>query len=548
MDSVNGETPSGENPGVLNSGILRGRKLYEIRKLLRLTQEDLATIIGLNANNEGEISKMEVGKRKISDKRALKIVEMLNQKYDQFNVYIELFDDDVCFREFVEIISKPKGTVIKKTLNNLPDNPFKIFGIDKCIEQLFNNFFNDTDSKALNVTGLGGVGKSALVIEVAKRYGKLGYFDAIICHGTQIGIFTKSGNSNREDVFSFEELIKTIIKVLDPQLLGHMPSKNDQIKIVNSFISNRKILLIIDGLDSTDDIQLNEFINSIKYPSRVIITSRRYIKHGNVIHLSELSYNDTIDLIKYICYFKKIELSEQEQNYIASESGGNKFAINCMMREIQLNNLNIYNLIDHIHDEKFYPFINYIFKHSYSQLSEISKQIISTIAILPVNTSGTFLKESNDIAYYEARESLLQLVGYGFISIIENNNDNCYLTSHTYGISNLAKNFMIYQKEYDYLIIKEKIINYIINKIIFNMSFYLFDGNSNILQKFIDSNEELLSWAMDDLNKMDEIKECKNSVPGIVFPKGVIEKLKENSSPAISIKVRNGKKTIERLP
>ena len=125
----------------------------------------------------------------------------------------------------------------------------------------------------ISISGIGGVGKTALAREVAERALDNGIFDAVIWTSAKVEKLTSTGI---EKIFGPPTTTRTIIDTIVDTFDFNLKDESFELKykMVLKIFNSIKCLLVIDNWETIDDMSLNMFIDEIPEPSKVLITSR----------------------------------------------------------------------------------------------------------------------------------------------------------------------------------------------------------------------------------------------------------------------------------
>lgn len=481
--------------------LLRAEKLKSLRAFFKMSQQQMAEKLGISSD---QISKQEnaVKGRELDDKNIQNLVEI-------FNVSIELFDDDIDIKTFEERIKIPKESLFVKIPNNLPRIDYEFIGREKELEILIENLSPASRAYVLSITGVGGVGKSSLAIEVARKCIELCLFDAVIWSSTKKEMLIDNKIRKSEFVRSnLDGLVTKIIEVLDPELSNNLPSMQQQIAKAKKLLSINKALLIVDNMETVDDENIRLFIEEIPTPSKALITDRRSVQSSKAVQLLELSIQESIEIINKQCLFHDLYLDSTQQMTLAEMIGGIPLATKWAVGQIASQHWDINMLSTHLTDNKEKPILDFLFKNSYHQLSPNSKIILSTLALIPVPTTGELLAQYNEIGENDAKDSLSQLLQYALISKNEDMDpkipDSFFipLLKHRYRLLPLTKHFLAQQNENLNNQLSKKIISYTYNQ----LKSLTDDVNwpSPKLIKFVGENKEHLSWTIEESYRIEE--------------------------------------------
>ena len=508
---------------------LRGGKLKDIREMINITQEKMAEILSLRVD---QLSKMEraVKGRGINDKNFVEMIVKLRGN-EKLKLPTETFNR---LEEYLDKIPLPKPKICKKIIYHMPPVPYDFVGREEEIKTLLMNLFSGADPTVINITGINGIGKKYLAIEVASRCREASEcllepcFDAIFQCIQKNKVPEEININNNEAIFSnLDQLLQCIIRYLNPEGLNESV-KGKQLEILcKELLSQVRTLLVIDSFGGGVDKEVKQFLESIPAPCKVLIIDRCYcFQYQTEIMLKAFTPEESIEIIKNICYVKELKLDNNEERLIADVSGGIPLVIKFIIENISQSKLTLINILDFIYNN-CYPLLCHIFQKIYDRLTSKSKILLSTFEILPTGLTGEFLCRCNDIDISnDARDALYPLVEYGLVKAVGNPISD--LISQTYSTSSLLMVFITSQEVgYDKVELHEKIIDVILNKITIYASINLDFKDSSKLQQYIDENEELLSFVIDNLWKAPRFKEVIDLVPNIKLPKAHFSKIAE---------------------
>lgn len=204
-----------------------------------------------------------------------------------------------------------------KCKNNLPAADYDLdggfVGRKTEIDEIIDRIYSDLD-RIITITGAGGVGKTALALEVAKSIldDPNNPFEAIVWFSAKEERLTDIKIIPIEpDIKDLEQLINDILEIIDRDAFENYQQVNVPLEYCVKFLYRRfkdhKNLLIIDNLETILEKEpLIKFIEDI--PCKVLITSRMGLgRLERPIPLKELAENDAIMLFKYVVKSRSIK-------------------------------------------------------------------------------------------------------------------------------------------------------------------------------------------------------------------------------------------------
>ncbi|RLC76198.1 MAG: hypothetical protein DRJ03_11770 [Chloroflexi bacterium] len=186
----------------------------------------------------------------------------------------------------------------------------------------------------VTIDGIGGIGKSALALEVAHHYLR-DYdrlppeerFEAIIWTSAKSEVLTADGIKPRQQIIrTLDDIYITIAVTLGRQDITRVrPEEQD--KVVTQVLTRQRTLLIVDNLETVDDEQVNGFLRQLPAPTKAIVTTRHRIDVAYPVRLTGMPEADGTALIKQECTKKGVTLTDTEAERLYKRTGGVPLAI-----------------------------------------------------------------------------------------------------------------------------------------------------------------------------------------------------------------------------
>jgi tetratricopeptide (TPR) repeat protein len=168
------------------------------------------------------------------------------------------------------------------------------------------------------VRGIGGVGKTSLVIEVANRCwqakkdgrvdDRIPVFDAIIFTSSKAADLVNTRIVNRpEKEPLLTDIFRVISSVLNEPTITQVEAE-DQPKKANEILSKQSTLLIVDNMETLLEEEQNRilsFLNNVPLSTQVIITTRNFLGFDGII-IESLNKSESFDLLDSQAKIKKI--------------------------------------------------------------------------------------------------------------------------------------------------------------------------------------------------------------------------------------------------
>jgi SEFIR domain/NB-ARC domain len=216
-----------------------------------------------------------------------------------------------------------------QVFENLPHRSYdKFIGREAEIEKLLERISPRYGQFISVIAGIGGVGKTALAIEVAYRClsaktdnlasPSIPTFDAIVFLSFKNSDWFSTRLLNRPRKEStLLEIFREIAETLNEPIITQVPEKQQQ-EQVRTALNNKPTLLIIDNMETLfeeDHGKILEFLNNVPPPTQVIITTREHLGFPKIL-LSQLGKEESHSLLEAQAQEKNITLTERNKNQI----------------------------------------------------------------------------------------------------------------------------------------------------------------------------------------------------------------------------------------
>ncbi|WP_138498623.1 tetratricopeptide repeat protein [Nostoc sp. PA-18-2419] len=220
--------------------------------------------------------------------------------------------------------------------HNLPAPTFTEFiGREAEMKKLLERLSPEHGAHMITVHGIGGVGKTALVLAAAylclkASNGNLSNaprFDAIIfTSAKQQELIPDSILQRQQGQRNLRDIFREIANALeDPTIIQFPP--NDQFDLIRQSLSKKRTLLIVDNMETIEDWdRVMEFLYDLPISVKVVITTRQRIALLP-INLRNLPLDDGLRLIQQQAGEKGITINDEDSKQLYNCTGGIPLAI-----------------------------------------------------------------------------------------------------------------------------------------------------------------------------------------------------------------------------
>ncbi len=224
-------------------------------------------------------------------------------------------------------VESQKSTIVQ----NLPAREYTTFvGRDREIERLMELLDYGHSAHLISVDGIGGVGKTTLVVEVAYRYLEANSNQQFLEPAFKAIIFTSAKENHLTSIGLLPRLVyqrtlrdicREIARIFEFSEINNL-SLEEQIEVIRHKLSQTKTLLIVDNLETIEDKQeVLSFLYDLPPTVKVIITTREQTLFVP-IRLNCLPIEHGLRLIHHEAKEKGVHLSNRESQQLYEAVNG----------------------------------------------------------------------------------------------------------------------------------------------------------------------------------------------------------------------------------
>ena len=217
--------------------------------------------------------------------------------------------------------------------HNLPQPDYVRFvGREKELAWLRQRLSPRDRAWVLVITGIGGVGKSALALaighEYRRRYEELPpeeRFEAIVWASAKERVLTLGGKKRAApEVRIFRtlgDIYRAIAQTLDREDITRAPAE-EQDGVVRNALTCQRTLLILDNMEEVTDEEVRAFLRDLPPPTKAIVTSREWIEVADVLQLMGMEREDAEALMTAEAEARGVTLDEAQREALYRRTAG----------------------------------------------------------------------------------------------------------------------------------------------------------------------------------------------------------------------------------
>ncbi len=186
----------------------------------------------------------------------------------------------------------------------------------------------------ITLKGVGGVGKSAVAMETARRYLYQSHtFPASEQFGAIIWFSAKEHYLTPESIRprlapqrTLEDLYTAIATTLEQRHVLDLPLA-EQHDLIWQILQRQRTLIILDNLETVDDERLMAFLREPPVPTKIILTTRHWVEVAFPVMLEGMTDEDAVEFIEWECQRQTVVLSNGDTELLMQRTGKVPLAI-----------------------------------------------------------------------------------------------------------------------------------------------------------------------------------------------------------------------------
>jgi hypothetical protein len=307
-------------------------------------------------------------------------------------------------QELNEELFPAKETAIT---HNLPRRQHKkLIGRDPELAEIRNFLSPRHRAGIVCISGSGGIGKTALALEIAHGFCEYhadmapdDRFETIIWVTAKSVELLPTGTVQRHPTFTdLDGVYRAIADLMDIPVIFRTATRAEQNIIVTRLLAAKRVLLMLDNLEDLDDPELMIFLRDLPAPSKAIITTRHRIDVAVPIYLHSLDEATACELVQMECERHRLLISDAQMRLLLRRTGGLPLAIIRTIGRMAWRGSTIETEIQHLDDPN-----NEIYDFCFSK----------TVALIQRSDAHTLFMALALFADAASREAVGFVAGFG---------------------------------------------------------------------------------------------------------------------------------------
>ncbi|MEH2039912.1 tetratricopeptide repeat protein [Nostoc sp.] len=380
-------------------------------------------------------------------RRALQILEEEKASYGirvPVDLVIELEEKQKEVTSLEARLSQLQGKRPESLPDNLPRYNDVFVGrkqeIARCLEAL------SPEERGWGVTidGIGGMGKTALALEVAHLARKEALFDAYLFVSAKTTWLSAEGV--REETLalsSLDSFCREFAKGLGQTDIVKMTDATERRRALLDALRGRRTLLIWDNLETLNAEErdmIAEFVRKLPTPNKAIITSRRRTGESAVtIRLDRLLEAEALELMtekgrSHPRLAQELNATKPEiLTALYEASGGNPLALDWTLGQVADKGYSISVALERLRNAAKSPDLyGFLFADAAQTLSGNDRTVLCALVVFLTPAKTSALADATDLAITEIQVSLERLVTLSLVNDLDGERFGLHPLTRTY--------------------------------------------------------------------------------------------------------------------
>lgn len=329
----------------------------------------------------------------------------------------------------------------------------RLFGADRQLNLLRDRLLAHEPPWVVVLTGLGGIGKTALADSIARQLVlDERAFEGFAWISAQQQVLDPRGfiRSIQPTATTATDIAEVLARQLLPASAVPIPfSLNEALQVLHNVMRQDRHLVVIDNLETLSDLEpLLPLLNRLAGPTKFLLTSREALPSGSdAFHLSipELSKSDSTKLVRHEAslrsLFDVVTADDDILDTLFDTVGGNPLALKLVVG--QLCYLPLDTVLQNLREargRKADELYRFIFWNSWRQLSAHAQSVLLVMPLF--STGGTELSNIERVSEVEdddLLQAIEQLISCSLLNVMGD------FRTRRYGIHRLTEIFLLHE-------------------------------------------------------------------------------------------------------
>lgn len=262
------------------------------------------------------------------------------------------------------------------------------------VYQIVEHLSHANRTPVVAITGLGGIGKTAVACQVVRQVQQQDRFDAIVWTSAKSEHFAHGAvvESGRAD-FGFDDLLSRIGRQCGRLDIPQMPAAQRR-EAVSELLQGQRVLVVIDNLETMQEgAQMVDALYRMLGRSKLLLTSRHHIEHERVFAfpLRRLPEQEAMTFVREEGRARNVEAINQAGDRqvatIAQATGGAPLAMKLVVGQMALEPMHavLSALQRPTAAGQDYTFYRFLYWRSWQLLTEAARLLWVEVSVFPTS-------------------------------------------------------------------------------------------------------------------------------------------------------------------
>ncbi|MBD2359487.1 ATP-binding protein [Tolypothrix sp. FACHB-123] len=380
-------------------------------------------------------------------RRALQIIEEEKASFGirvPVDLQIELEEKQKQVASLEARLNQLQGNSSVTVPDNLPRYTDVFIGrkaeIARCMEALS----PEERGWGVAIDGIGGMGKTALALEVAHLAREQALFDAYLFVSAKTTWLTTEGvRQETLALSSLDSFCREFAKGLGQTDIVNITDTTERRRALLDALRGRRVLLIWDNLETLNTEErdmIAEFLRKLPTPNKAIITSRRRTGESALtIRLDRLLEAEALELMQEKA--KKHPRLDQELNATKPEiltalyeaAGGNPLALDWTLGQVAHKGYSLDFALERLRNAaNSADLYGFLFADAAETLTKNERTVLSALAVFRTPATKAALADATALALTEIQVAVEQLVTLSLVNDLDGERFGLHPLTRTY--------------------------------------------------------------------------------------------------------------------
>ncbi|MEH1912570.1 MAG: tetratricopeptide repeat protein [Nostoc sp.] len=382
--------------------------------------------------------------------RARRALQILEEEKASFGIrippdlVIELEEKQKEVTSLETRLSQLQGQRPESLPDNLPRYNDVFVGRKQEIARCMEALSPDERGWGVAIDGIGGMGKTALALEVAHLARKQALFDAyLFVSAKTTWLSTEGVRQETLALSSLDSFCREFAKGLGQTDIVKMTDAKERRRALLDALRGRRTLLIWDNLETLNAEErdmISEFVRKLPTPNKAIITSRRRTGESALtIRLDRLLEPEALELMRekgrsHSRLAQELNATKPEiLTALYEASGGNPLALDWTLGQVAHKGYSISVALERLRNAAKSPDLyGFLFADAAKTLSENDRTVLSALVVFLTPAKSAALADATDLAITEIQVSLEQLVTLSLVNELDGEGFGLHPLTRTY--------------------------------------------------------------------------------------------------------------------